>query len=86
MFKVRLSPSKKKYFIVCFKIFKFLSWIFSHAEEITWLERLILKLKTSQPGQQTIAIYILLNISQFKIIQTMKFGQAIEYNKRNILL
>ena len=40
----------------------------------------------SQPGLQTIAIDILLNISQSKEKQTMKFGQLIEYNKRNIFL
>ena len=39
---------------------------------------------TSQPGLQTIAIHILPNISQSKGNQTMKFGQSIEYNKRNI--
>ena len=48
--------------------------------------RLISKFMTSQPGQQTIIIHILLNISRFKDNQTMKFGQLIEYNKRNILL
>ena len=41
---------------------------------------------TSQPGLQTIAIHILPNISQSKEHQTMKFGQLIEYNKRNIFL
>ena len=41
---------------------------------------------TSQPGQQTIAIHILTNISQSKGKQTIKFGQLIEYNKRNIFL
>ena len=41
---------------------------------------------TSQPGLQTIAIYILPNISQSKGNQTMKFGQLTEYNKRNIFL
>ena len=40
----------------------------------------------SQPGLQTNAIDILLNISQSKEKQTMKFGQLIEYNKRNIFL
>ena len=40
----------------------------------------------SQPGSQTIVIHILLNISQSKDNQTMKFGQLIEYNKRNIFL
>ena len=39
---------------------------------------------TSQPGLQTIAIYVLPNISQSKGNLTMKFGQLIEYNKRNI--
>ena len=41
---------------------------------------------TSQPGLQTIAMHILPNISQSKGNQTMKFGQFIEYNKRNIFL
>ena len=41
---------------------------------------------TSQPGQQTIAIHILPNISRSKDNQTMKFGQLIEYNMRKILL
>ena len=40
----------------------------------------------SQPGLQAIAIHILPNISQSKGNQTMKFGQLIEYNKRNIFL
>ena len=39
---------------------------------------------TSQPVLQTIAIEVLSNISQSKGNQTMKFGQLIEYNKRNI--
>ena len=41
---------------------------------------------TSQPGLQIMAIHILTNISQSKGNQTMKFGQLIEYNKRNIFL
>ena len=41
---------------------------------------------TSQPGKQTIAIHILPNISQSKDNETMKFGQLIEYNMRNIFL
>ena len=40
----------------------------------------------SQPGLQTIAIDILPNILQSKGNQTVKFGQLIEYNKRNIFL
>ena len=41
---------------------------------------------TSQPGLQTIAIHILLNISQIKDNQAMKLGQLIDYCKRNIFL
>ena len=41
---------------------------------------------TSQPGKQTIAIHILAIISRSKGSQTMKFGQLIEYNMRNIFL
>ena len=38
----------------------------------------------SQPGLQTIVIHILSNIFHSKGNQTMKFGELIEYNKRNI--
>ena len=38
----------------------------------------------SQPGKQTIAIHILPNISRSEGNQTIKFGQLIEYNMRNI--
>ena len=41
---------------------------------------------TSQPGQQTIIIHILPNISRSKGNQTMKYGQLIECNMRNIFL
>ena len=41
---------------------------------------------TSQSGKQTIAIYILPNISRSKSNQTMKFGQLIEYNMENNFL
>ena len=41
---------------------------------------------TSQPGSQAIAIHILINISRSKGNQTIKFGQLIEYNMRNIFL
>ena len=41
---------------------------------------------TSQSGLQTVAIHILPNISQSKGNQEVKFGQLIEYNKRNIYL
>ena len=41
---------------------------------------------TSQPGSQIILIHILPNISRRKGNQTMKCGQLIEYNMRNIFL
>ena len=41
---------------------------------------------TSQPGKQTIVIDILSYISREKDNQTMKFGQLIDYNVRNIFL
>ena len=40
----------------------------------------------SQPGQQTIAMHILTNISRSAGNQTMKFGQLIDYNMRNIFV
>ena len=40
----------------------------------------------SQPGKQTSAIYILPNISRSNGNQTMKFGQLMECNMRNICL
>ena len=41
---------------------------------------------TSQAGLQTIAVYILPDISQSKGNQTIRVSQLIEYNKRNIFL
>ena len=41
---------------------------------------------TSQPGKQTIVIYILPNISRSKGNQTMKFDQVIECNMKNLFL
>ena len=41
---------------------------------------------TLQPGLQTIAIDILLNISQSKGKKVMKFVQLIEYSKRPTFL
>ena len=40
----------------------------------------------SQPDLQTIAVHTLSNISRNKGNQAMKFGQLIEYNKRNTFL
>ena len=48
--------------------------------------RLISKFKMSQTAKQIIALHILHNISISKGKQTMKFGQLVEYNMRNIFL
>ena len=47
---------------------------------------LISKFMTSQPGQQTITIHKLRNISRSKGNQILKFGQVIECNTRNNFL
>ena len=36
-----------------------------------------------QPGSQTVAMHILINISRSKNNQTIKYGKLIEYNMRN---
>ena len=41
---------------------------------------------TSQPGSQTIAIHMLINISRSKGNQAIKLGLVIEYKMRNIFL
>ena len=41
---------------------------------------------TSQPGYEAIVMHILSNILRSKDNQTMKFGQSIEYNVRNIFV
>ena len=41
---------------------------------------------TSQPWKQIFTIHILTNTSKIKGYQTMKFGQLIEYNMKNIFV
>ena len=41
---------------------------------------------TSQPGKQILAIHVLVNISKSKRNQTMKFGELIEFNMKNIFV
>ena len=48
--------------------------------------RLISKFITSQPGLQTIAIHMLLNITRSKSNQTVKFDQLENYNMKKIFL
>ena len=47
--------------------------------------KLVSKVMTSQPVEQTIEIYILSNISKGKGNQTIKFGQLIEYSMTDIM-
>ena len=71
------------------KIFKFLSWHLGHVEKTAYIIKkikLISKFLTSEPGQQTITMYILPNISRSKGKHTLKFGQLIEYNNKNVFL
>ena len=82
----------EKFFLFHLKIFfrpqdiKVLSWFWS-CRKIAWLERFkFLKCLTSQSGKRAVAINVLADISGSKSKQTMKFGQLIEYNARNILL
>ena len=44
------------------------------------------KCMTSQPWEQTISMYILLNTLRNKNNGTMTFGQLVEYNMGNIFL
>ena len=48
--------------------------------------RLISKFMTSQTGKETIAIGIMPNNSRSKGNQTVKFGQLIEFNMRDIFV
>ena len=87
--KMSATYSKWQAVILCY-LLSFLFHLKSsfHSQDIyvfvmTFWSRLISKSMTSQPGQQTIAIHILPNISRSKGNQTMKFGQLIEYNMRN---
>ena len=70
------------------KIFRFLSWLFDHVEKTVLIRKIMLisKFMMSQPGQQTITIHTLPYISQSKGNETIKFGQLIEYSRRNIFL
>ena len=69
------------------KRFKFLSLLFGHVlNGLIKKIGLISSFMTSEPGSQTIVIHILPNISRSEGNQTIKFGQLIECNMRNIFL
>ena len=77
-------------------IIRFSNWFFNSGipDPTFWSSRknrsirkisLISKSMTSKPGEQTIAIHILPNISRSKGNQVTKIGQLIEYNMRDIV-
>ena len=66
------------------EIFTFLSWLFGFGEKRFDRRAMILKFRTSQTGQQIIAVHILPNISWTKGNKAMKFGQLVECNMINI--
>ena len=75
------------YFIFLFQLFLFSRYLsFCHDFLSCWKNglireiRLMSKIMTSQPGEETITIHILPNISWSK----MKLGQLIDYIKKNV--
>ena len=80
MTKLFISPWKlfwfSRYFSFC------LDFLVMCKSGLVRKMRLFSKFMTSKPGEQAIAIHILLNISKRKDNQAMKFGQLIEYNMR----
>ena len=73
--------------LIVLKIFKFLSLIFGLVEEqLDWKDKVNFRIYEILPGELTISIYILTNISRSKDNQAMKFVQLIAYNVRNVFL
>ena len=69
------------------EISKFLSWPFFYAEkQLDKKTKSNFKIIAPQIGQRITTIHVLPNISRRKGSLTIKFGQLIEYNKRNISL
>ena len=81
-----LFISPKKLFLFLRYLSFCLDFLFMYQNSLIKKIRLTSNFLTSQPREQTIVIYILPNISRSKGNQTMKFGQLIECNIRNIFL
>ena len=101
MRRVNVGPSSCiKFVFICFNdsplkkmkndfYFMFLRYLYFCPDCLVMKENgLIIKLKSYDVTDWTtkIAIHILLNISRSKGNQRMKFGQLLEYSKRNIFL
>ena len=68
-------------------LFTLLSWLFGYVEKrLDKKAKVTPRSMTSQTGQQTIAMHVLLDISRSKGNQAMKFGQLKEYKVTNIFL
>ena len=66
-------------------IFQLLSWLFDHTRKRLDLKNKVdFKIDDVKTWEKTIATHIYPNIWRSKVNQTMKFGQLIEYNMRNI--
>ena len=66
-------------------IFQLLSWLFDHTRKRLDLKNKVdFKIDDVKTWEKTIATHIYPNIWRSKGNQTMKFGQLIEYNMRNI--
>ena len=81
-----LSISPQKLFLFSRYLSFCLDFLVMQQNRLIRKIRLIPNLMTSQPGELTIVIHILPNISGNESNETMKFGQLIEYNMRNIIL
>ena len=77
-----ISPLKLFSFLGCLNFC--LDFLVIYKNDVIIKIRFISKFMMSQTGKQIIAIYILLNISKSKGNQTVKFGQKMECNMRNI--
>ena len=77
----------QRYFTMSIKILVILFIIKLYGQNNIFKKiRLISKLLTSKPGKQTVASHVLPYISRSTSNQTLKFGQLIECNMRNICL
>ena len=81
-----LSISPQKLFLFSRYLSFCLDFLVMQQNRLIRKIRLIPNLMTSQPGELTIVIHILPNISGNESNETMKFGQLIEDNMRNIIL
>ena len=81
-----LSISPKKLFPFSRYLSLCLDFLVMYQNSLIKKIRLTSQFLTSRPGEQTIVIHMLRNISRSKGNQTIKFGQLIECSIRNIFL